>query len=217
LQDEYSSGIQCFDLISKSVGFLTRNELYWDEVCFAGNAIITTVYGEQDFSLVITQKQESAVMVNPVPITREGHAQLIREFENLTKIELPLIIRRVAEARSHGDLKENAEYHAAREHQAHVQNRMDYLSDKIARSQIIAIDASKSEVIIFGSRVKTLMIDENEEEEFALVGEPEADPRIGKISTSSPIGKGLLGKRVDDIVEVETPGGRTRIKILALL
>lgn len=155
-------------------------------------------------------------MMHTVPVTREGYEQLHKELEHLQKKELPAIIRRIADARDLGDLKENAEYHAAREHQGHIQKRIAYLMDRIARSQIITADASKSDVVIFGSRVKTLILGENEEEEFILVGGSEADPHKGKISTSSPIGKSLLGKRVDEIVEVETPGGKIRLKIVSL-
>jgi transcription elongation factor GreA len=160
--------------------------------------------------------QGRIIMIHTVPVTREGYEQLIKELEHLQKKELPAVIRRIADARDLGDLKENAEYHASREHQGHIQKRMAYLTDRIARSQIITADASKSDVVIFGSRVKTLLLEENTEEEFILVGESEADPHKGKISTSSPIGKSLLGKRVDEIVAVETPGGKIRLKIVSL-
>lgn len=152
--------------------------------------------------------------MDTIPITREGYNKLIEEHKNLKKVELPNVIKKVAEARSHGDLKENAEYHAAREHQSYLQGKIESLEDKIARSQIVTIDPSKSDVIIFGSKVKTLDLEFNEEEEFTLVGAAEADPSSGKISTVSPIGKSLLGKRVDDIVTIKTPGGTLKLKIL---
>ena len=152
--------------------------------------------------------------MDTIPITKEGYEKIVKEYENLTKTELPNIIQKVAEARSHGDLKENAEYHAAREHQAYIQSRIDYLQDKIARSQIISTDTSNSDTIIFGSRVKTYDIDNDEEEEFILVGAAEADPAKSRISTVSPIGKNLLGKRKNDIVTIETPGGKLKLKII---
>jgi len=152
--------------------------------------------------------------MDTIPITEEGYDKLNKEYEKLKKIDLPTIIKKVAEARSHGDLKENAEYHAAREHQSYLQGRIEFLQDKIVRSQILKTDPSQSDKIIFGSRVKTLDIEYNEEEEFILVGAAEADPSNGKISTVSPIGKGLIGKRKNDIVTIETPGGNLKLKIL---
>lgn len=152
--------------------------------------------------------------MDTIPITQEGYDKIVEEYNKLVKVELPAIIKKVAEARSHGDLKENAEYHAAREHQSYLQSRIDFLQDKIARSQILKTDPSKSDKIIFGSRVRTFDVDEEEEEEFILVGAAEADPANGKISTVSPIGKSLIGKRKNDIVTIETPGGSLTLKIL---
>jgi transcription elongation factor GreA len=152
--------------------------------------------------------------MDTIPITEEGHEKLLKEHEHLKKVELPAIIKKVAEARSHGDLKENAEYHAARERQGYIQGQIEFLEDRIARSQILKTDPSKSETIIFGSCVKTVDLEDGEEEEFTLVGAAEADPSSGKISTQSPIGSSLIGKRKNDIVEVETPGGLLKLKIL---
>jgi transcription elongation factor GreA len=152
--------------------------------------------------------------MDTIPITEEGHEKLLKEHEHLKKVELPAIIKKVAEARSQGDLKENAEYHAAREHQGYLQGRIEFLEDRIARSQILKTDPSKSDSIIFGSIVKTLDLEDETEEEFTLVGAAEADPAHGKISTQSPIGKSLIGKCINDIVEIETPGGTLKIKIL---
>lgn len=152
--------------------------------------------------------------MDTIPITKEGHGKLLKEHERLKKVELPAIIKKVAEARSQGDLKENAEYHAAREHQGYLQGRIEFLEDRIARSQILETDPSKSDTIIFGSCVKTLDLEDGEEEEFTLVGAAEADPSSGKISTLSPIGSSLIGKSKNDIVEIETPGGLLKLKIL---
>ena len=160
------------------------------------------------------RKNGDTTMMDTIPITEEGYKKIVQEYNNLVKSELPAIIKKVAEARSHGDLKENAEYHAAREHQSYIQSRIDYLQDKIARSQILKTDPSKSETIIFGSRVTTYDIDNDEEEVFILVGAAEADPSNGKISTVSPIGKNLLGKQKNDIVTIETPGGSLTLKII---
>lgn len=152
--------------------------------------------------------------MDTIPITQEGFVKLKKEHENLKKVQLPNIIKKVAEARANGDLKENAEYHAAREHQSYLQSRIEFVEDKIARSQIIKLDTANSETVIFGHCVKTLDIEDDTEEEFTLVGEAEAEPMNGKISTASPIGKSLIGKKIGDIVEIETPGGILNLKIL---
>jgi transcription elongation factor GreA len=152
--------------------------------------------------------------MDTIPITQEGYDKIVKEYDKLKKKDLPESIKKVAEARSHGDLKENAEYHAAREYQSYLQGRIAFLQDKIARSQILKTDPSQSDRIIFGSRVKTFDIENEEEEEFTLVGAAEADPGNGKISTVSPIGKNLLGKRKNDIVTIKTPGGNLQLKII---
>lgn len=150
-----------------------------------------------------------------IPITQGGYDALVEEHEELKKVALPNIIKKVAEARSHGDLKENAEYHAAREHQSYLQGRIEFLGDKIARSQIIKSGDIDSDAIIFGSKVIVMDVDDEEEEEYTLVGPAEADAAKGMISTSSPIGKALIGKKSGDIVEVETPGGMLELKVVS--
>lgn len=149
-----------------------------------------------------------------LPITQEGYEKLLKEHEHLAKIELPAIINKVAEARSLGDLRENAEYHAAREQQSLIQTKINDLRDKIARSKIMQPNNIQSSTIIFGSRVKIMDLTDESVEEYILVGEAEADPLNGKISTSSPIGKGLLGKKRDDVIEIHAPGGKLKFKIL---
>jgi len=150
-----------------------------------------------------------------IPITEEGYTNLLKEYERLKKIELPDIIKKVAEARSHGDLKENAEYHAAREHQSYIQSKLQFLEDKIARSDVLEVNTSGCDSIIFGCKVKTIDLSDKTEEEFILVGAAEADPSRGRISTVSPIGKSLIGKKVNDIVEVETPMGVIKLKVVS--
>jgi len=152
--------------------------------------------------------------MNSHPITQEGDNKLIEEYEVLVKTKLPEASKRIGEALSHGDLKENAEYHAALEHQDYIQKRIEYLREKISGSQIMTVNTTDSDTVIFGSRVKTLDLEDDIEEEFVLVGAAEADPANGKISTASPIGKSLLGKKRHDIVEVKTPGGILKLKIL---
>ena len=154
-------------------------------------------------------------MSSYLPVTEEGYKKLTEEHERLKKRDLPDIIKKVAEARSHGDLKENAEYHAAREQQSWIQGRIEFLEDKIARSQIIKVLSSDFDTIIFGATVKVLDLADDFEEEFILVGAEEADAISGKISTTSPIGQALLGKKAGDTVTVNTPGGELSLKIVS--
>lgn len=153
--------------------------------------------------------------MDTLPITKAGFDALVEEHEKLKKVELPNIIKKVAEARSHGDLKENAEYHVAREHQSYLQGRIEFLGDKIARSQIIKTGDIDSDAIVFGSKVIVMDLDDEEEEEYTLVGPAEADAAKGMISTSSPIGKALIGKKDGDVIEVETPGGLLELKVVS--
>jgi transcription elongation factor GreA len=150
-----------------------------------------------------------------VPMTKNGFDALVKELEKLNKVELPSIIEKVAEARSHGDLKENAEYHAARERQGQIQDKIRYLQEQITNAQIIEIEGESDE-IRFGTKVVCCEIDdEDEKEEYTLVGADEANPSNGLISVSSPLGKSLLGKKADDIVEVDAPAGKYKLKIVS--
>ena len=148
------------------------------------------------------------------PITQEGYDNLLKEYEHLTKNELPAIITKVAEARSLGDLKENAEYHAAREYQSLLQSRIHDLRDKIAKSHIIKLDSAKSNCIMFGSTVQIQDIEDGIIEEYTLVGEAEANASVGKLSTASPMGKGLIGKPKGDEIKINTPNGVLQFKII---
>jgi transcription elongation factor GreA len=148
-------------------------------------------------------------------MTKNGYDKLLNELEQLKKIELPAIIERVAEARSHGDLKENAEYHAAREKQGQIQDKIRYLEKQITSAQIIEIDGNSDE-IRFGSKVVCCEIDdEDEKEEYVIVGADEANPSEGMISASSPLGQSFLGKKAGDIVEVIAPAGKYKLKIVS--
>ncbi|MCL2844515.1 MAG: transcription elongation factor GreA [Chitinivibrionia bacterium] len=150
-----------------------------------------------------------------VPMTKNGFDNLVKELEKYTKIELPAIIEKVAEARSHGDLKENAEYHSARERQGQIQDKIRYLQDQISKAKIIEVEGSSNE-IRFGSKVVCCEIDdEDEKDEYTLVGADEANPSNGLISVVSPLGQSLLGKKGGDIVEVVAPAGKYKIKIVS--
>lgn len=140
-------------------------------------------------------------------MTAEGHAAMMDEVKHLKSVERPRIIKAIEEARSHGDLSENAEYHAAKEQQGWTEARVAELEDKLSRAEIIDISKLSGDVVMFGAKVT--LIDEETEEKTAyqIVGEFEADVKKGKISVSSPIARAIIGKRKGDSVEVNTPGG----------
>ncbi len=147
-------------------------------------------------------------------MTAEGHAALEAELKNLKVVERPNIITAIAEAREHGDLSENAEYHAAKEKQSFIEGRVAELEDKLARADVIDTSRLNGDTVKFGATV-TIMDEESEEESrYKIVGEDEADVATGKISITSPIARALIGKDVDDVVEVSAPGGAKSYEIL---
>jgi transcription elongation factor GreA len=147
-------------------------------------------------------------------MTAEGHAALEAELKNLKVVERPNIITAIAEAREHGDLSENAEYHAAKEKQSFIEGRVAELEDKLARADVIDTSRLSGDTVKFGATV-TIMDEESEEESrYKIVGEDEADVATGKISITSPIARALIGKDVDDVVEVSAPGGAKSYEIL---
>jgi transcription elongation factor GreA len=146
--------------------------------------------------------------MNKVPMTVKGAKALEEELARRKTVDRPRIIEAIATARAHGDLKENAEYHAAREEQSFNEGRIQELEAKISNAQIIDIQKLPNNgKIIFGSTVKLCNTDTDEEVVYQIVGEDEANIKEGKISYSSPIGKALIGKELDDSIEVKTPGG----------
>ncbi len=151
-----------------------------------------------------------------VPMTAEGYKALDEELKRLKTVERPAVIAAIAEARSHGDLSENAEYHAAKEAQSHNEGRVMELESMIARAEIIDTSKLSGSKIKFGARVKLVDEDTEEEKTYQLVGEPEADVREGRVSISSPIARALIGKAVGDTVEVTTPGGGKSYEVVAV-
>jgi transcription elongation factor GreA len=146
--------------------------------------------------------------MNKVPMTVAGAEALREELNRRKSVERPRIIESIATARAHGDLKENAEYHAAREEQSFNEGRILELEAKISNAQIIDIQKlANNGKVIFGSTVKLCNVDTNEETVYQIVGEDEANIKESKISFSSPIGRALIGKELDDSVDVKTPGG----------
>ena len=149
------------------------------------------------------------------PITKEGLQKLKEELDNLKNIERPKIVAAIAEARSHGDLKENAEYHAAKEQQAKLEGRVLYINDLIARANVIDVTKlENSGKVIFGSTIKVKDLNTNKEIKYKLVGKDEADINRNLIYFKSPIGKALIGKNCDELVTVETPSGERNFEIL---
>ena len=149
------------------------------------------------------------------PITIQGFEKLKEELEKLKKIKRPKIIEAIAEARGHGDLKENAEYHAAKEEQAKTESRIIEINDIIARANIIDITKlEKKDNIVFGSTVCLVDLKNKEKKIYKIVGKDEADLTKNLIYFRSPIGKALIGKNKKDLITVTTPSGEKKIKIL---
>jgi len=153
--------------------------------------------------------------MNKVPLTARGAEQLRIELEQLKRVERPKIIEAISEARAHGDLKENAEYHAAREQQGFVEGRIKELESKLSHAQIIDVtQLPHTGKVVFGTTVDVLDMDKDEEHTFIIVGDDEADIKQGKISVGSPIARGLIGKSEGDTALVEAPGGKREFEIL---
>ncbi len=148
-------------------------------------------------------------------LTRAGHTALNSELKTLKSVERPAVIRAIAEAREHGDLSENAEYHAARERQSFIEGRVKELEGILALAEVI--DTSKlSGPVKFGARVTVVDEDTEEEKTFQIVGEPEADIERGLLNVKSPLARALIGKDEGDSVEVRTPGGEKSYEILSI-
>ena len=152
-------------------------------------------------------------MVESVPMTREGYNKIKAEIEHLENEVMPGIADKIAAAREEGDLKENAEYHAQRENQGQVQARINQLKDRLARATIVDMSELPKDEVVFGCTVTVEDQDDGMEEEFTFVGAGEEDYKSNKILVTSPIGKGLLGKKVGDIAEIEVPAGLMKLKV----
>ena len=148
------------------------------------------------------------------PLTKEGFASLEQELKNLKGVERPNIIAAIAEARSHGDLSENAEYHAAKEKQSFIEGRIQELEAVVSRAQVIDTSLNKSDVIRFGAKVLLVDEDTDKESKYQIVGDYEADIEKNKISVSSPLAKALIGKEVGDVAEYLAPSGKRSYEIL---
>ena len=152
--------------------------------------------------------------MNREPLTHEGAERLREELQQLKKVERPAIIVAIAEARAHGDLKENAEYHAARERQSFIEGRVGILEDRIARAEVIDVTSLDGDTVKFGATVTVADEDTDEEITYQIVGEIEADIKEGRLSIGAPLSRALIGKDVGESVEVSTPAGEKGYEIL---
>ena len=147
-------------------------------------------------------------------MTGEGYRALDDQLKQLKQVERPAVIAAIAEAREHGDLSENAEYHAAKERQGWVEGSIAEIEDKLSRAQVIDVSKLSGDVVKFGATVHLVDEDTEEESFYKIVGDDEADVKARKISISSPIARALISKEVGDVVEVNTPGGVKGYEIL---
>src|SRR6201995_1330974 len=153
-------------------------------------------------------------MVDKIPMTAAGYTTLEAELKHCQQVERPRIIQQISEARSHGDLAENAEYHAAKESQSLNEGRIAELEDKLARAEIIDVSKLSGDTITFGATVTLVDEDTEEKKVWQIVGEPEADAKAGRISIPSPLARALIGKAKGASVEVNTPGGAKAYEIM---
>jgi transcription elongation factor GreA len=151
-----------------------------------------------------------------VPMTGEGYAVLDEELKRLKTQERPSVIGQIAEARLHGDLSENAEYHAAKDRQGWIEGRIAEIEDKIARAQVIDVSKLSGAQVKFGATVSVVDEDTEDEARYQIVGDHEADVKLGKLSISSPLSRAMIGKEVGEVVEVNTPGGVKAYEILKI-
>lgn len=153
--------------------------------------------------------------MNKIPITKIGAEKLEAELKELKSVRRPKVIQAIAEAREHGDLKENAEYHAAREEQGFIEGRIKDIEGKLSHAQVIDVAALKQDGrVVFGTTVVLYDDEEDKEITYQIVGEDEADIKAGKISVSSPVAMALIGKEVDDVAVVKAPGGDKEYEIV---
>lgn len=155
-------------------------------------------------------------MVERVPMSKTGYARLREELERLEKKDRIEVINAIEEARGHGDLKENAEYHAAKDRQGYIESRIRELKDKLSRAEIIDCSQAAGDKVVFGVAVTVVDIDTDEEMHYQLLGPEEADIKQGTISVLSPWGRAILGKRPGDEVQVKTPGGVRQLEIIEI-
>ncbi|MDZ7641211.1 MAG: transcription elongation factor GreA [Desulfurivibrio sp.] len=155
-------------------------------------------------------------MVERIPMTRQGHESLRQELNQLQRHDRPTVIQSIEVARGHGDLKENAEYHAAKERQSHIEGRIMELKDKLSRAEVIDVEDLDCERVVFGVVVKLVDLDTDDEVSYQMLGPEEADVEQGSISVLSPLGRAMIGKSVGDEITVKTPGGVRQFEVMEI-
>ncbi|MDG1510631.1 MAG: transcription elongation factor GreA [Mariniblastus sp.] len=151
-----------------------------------------------------------------VPMTQEAYNKRKAEIDEMENVQMPAIAEKIAEARAEGDLKENAEYHAQRENQSHLHRKISELKSRLSRAQIVDPNQIPKDQVAFGATVKVLDVDLDDEEEITLVGDGDEDYDAGKYLITSPIGRGLLGKKVGELADIEVPKGTLKFKVLEI-
>ena len=155
-------------------------------------------------------------MIERIPMSKRGNGKLRTELERLERVERVAVVRAIETARQHGDLKENAEYHAAKERQGHIEGRILELKDKLSRAEIIDCSKVSCEKAVFGTVVRLIDMDTDEELTYQLLGPEEADVKKGSISILSPLGRSILGKEIGDEVIAKTPGGTREFEVVGI-
>jgi transcription elongation factor GreA len=150
-------------------------------------------------------------------MTRVGVEAIKRELKRLKSVDRPKNVQDIATARDHGDLRENAEYHAAKEKQSHLQGRIEMLEDRLARAEVIDVTRLSGDRVVFGGTVRLEDTESGAKTQYTIVGEIEADLKKGRISITSPIARGLIGREVGDSVKIRAPGGEREFEILEVL
>jgi len=151
-----------------------------------------------------------------VPITRGGYNELLKELESLKSVQRPRIMKEIEAARGHGDISENAEYHAAKEKQGHIEAKIRDLEQKLAESDIIETTRLPEDKVVFGSVVVLENLETGQEVQYRLVGPHEADIRRNRVSVTSPIGRAIMGKGPGDVATVQAPGGRKEYEVIRI-
>ncbi len=155
-------------------------------------------------------------MVERLPMSKTGNKKLRDELQHLERVERGVVVKSIEVAREHGDLKENAEYHAAKDRQGHIEGRIIEIKDKLSRAEVIDCEKIGTDTVVFGTVVELLDLDTDEEVVYQLLGPEEADVKKGSISVLAPIGRSMLGKEVGDEVVVVTPGGKREFEVVKI-
>ena len=154
--------------------------------------------------------------MDKVPMTPEGYRRLEEELRRLRTVERPAVVRAIAQAREHGDLSENAEYHAARDRQSFIEGRMAELEDKVSRAEVIDPSQISGDKVMFSAQVTVVDEESDEESCYRIVGQDESDISEGRLSVASPLARAMIGKSVGDQIEVDAPGGARYYEILKI-